>query len=149
MKFRSLVVALLLAALWPASLLRADEPILEFLAGLRAREYYDTALQYLDLLEQRGDLSAEVRQALPYERAITLYADARDQRNPEVRAKQFETARSLLAQFLKATPKHPKAAEANSDLGDLYMTQGRLLSQQARGLPGQAERAARQTQARG
>lgn len=149
MKLRSLIGALLLVAVCQASLLRADEPTLEFLAGLRAREYYDTALEYLDYLEKKGDLSPEVKQAIPYERAVTLSADAREQRNPENQSKQLETARTLLQQFIQSSPRHVKAAEANSDLGQLYMTRGRLLAQQARSLPGQAERATLQVQARG
>ena len=32
----------------------AEEPVLEFVEGLRERQYFDTALEYLDAVQQRS-----------------------------------------------------------------------------------------------
>lgn len=148
MRIRSLAAALLLALLLPGGVTRGEEPILPFLAGLRAREYYDTGLQYLDSLEKRSDLPAEIRQVIPYERAAFLSAQARELRDPAEQAKQLESARLLLTKFLASGAKHPRIADANSDLGQLLLTRGRMQLLQLRSSGNPAQRATLQKQAR-
>ena len=52
----------------------AEEPILEFVEGLRERQYFDTALEFLDAAPQRADVSPELRDVIDLERAKTLQA---------------------------------------------------------------------------
>ena len=67
---------------------QAAEPVRAFVDGLRDRGYYDTALAYLDQLEQQGKLPVELKELLPYERAQTLLASARDLNNVDAQRQQ-------------------------------------------------------------
>ena len=56
-----LVLVAGLGLLWFTGPARAAEPVQAFVDGLRDRGYYDTALAYLDQLEQQGKLPVELR----------------------------------------------------------------------------------------
>jgi len=75
-------VLVLLAVACQHSLCGAVEPARAFLEGLRARGYYDTALEYLDQMASSPLAPTEFKEALPYERGVTLIAAARTQRDP-------------------------------------------------------------------
>jgi cellulose synthase operon protein C len=113
------------------------EPYLEFIKGLRDREYHDLALQYIDELEQRPGVPAEIREVLSYEKAVTLLEGARSVRSPEAQGKQLDQARAALEQFLKASPNHPHAAQANSELAQVFVGKGKVEVLQSRS-PGNA-----------
>ncbi len=123
---RKLICVVILGALFsPGTLARGEEQPEQFLEGLRSRGYYDFALYYLDKLEERSDLPAEIKQVIPYERAITLLDGARTINNPEVRAEQLDRAVAQLDAFTRANPNHPLAAKANTE-------QARILIEKAR-----------------
>ncbi|MFN0054632.1 MAG: hypothetical protein ACKV0T_20870 [Planctomycetales bacterium] len=126
----------------------AGEPYLQFVKGLRDREYYDTALLYLDQIEERGNLPPEIKQVLPFERAVTLLEGARATRNPEAQGRQFDQARGYLEQFLQANPQHPLAAQANTELAQVYLGKGRMFTLQSRSTGKGAQKEDLQKQAR-
>ncbi|HRA86815.1 MAG TPA: hypothetical protein PK992_02060, partial [Planctomycetaceae bacterium] len=61
----------------------SQEPVLEFVEGLRQRQYFDTALEYLDFAQLQPGLSADVRDVIDLERAKTLQAMGSTSRVPE------------------------------------------------------------------
>ena len=106
--------------------LQAVEPVQAFTEGLRDRGYYDTALAYLDQLEQQGNLSPELKELLPYERAQTLLASARDLNNVDAQRQQLDAAEAAFQQFAKGAPQHPLAAQANTWRGRILFEKARV-----------------------
>ena len=110
----------------------AVEPYLEFVEQLRDREYFDTALEYLEAIEGRQDLPEDVKALIPFEKAETLILLAKVQRNPDAANATLSRAQAFLEQFLKANPDHPKAAKANSDAANVLVGKGKVAVLQAR-----------------
>ncbi len=105
----------------------AGEPYLKFLEGLRERQYYDTAMQYLQTLEERPDVPQEIKQILPYERALTLLASSGYVQSPEAQTEQLDQAQAFLEKFLKDSPKHELAPRANTELANIMLGKARVL----------------------
>ena len=125
----------LIAGLWLVSsgVASAEEPVLEFLEGLRERQYFDTALEYLDVAQQRSELSAAIRDLIDLERAKTLQAMGTSSRVPEDRDLYLQQAKEALQKFTSAHSNHPQAAFANSMLGELLLERARTLIWQMEG----------------
>lgn len=126
MKLRRLIVlgsGIILSAVLTAT---GAEPYLEFVEGLRKRDYHDYAILYLEKLESRADVPAEIKEIIPFEKAITLVEGARQVRSPEVQTKQLDQARGYLEQFLKASPTHPQAGRANTELANVIVGKGKV-----------------------
>ncbi len=130
------------------SRLSAAEPYLEFVEGLREREYYDTAMDYLEWAETRPDLPPEVKEIIPFEKATTLIQLSKVQRNPETANATLSRAQAFLEQFLKASPNHPKAAKANSDAANVLVGKGKVAVMQAKSPANANKRAEFQKQAK-
>ena len=111
---------------------RAAEPMREFLDGLRARQYFDWAILYLDQLQERSDLPADLKAIIPYERAVTLSESAKHSVSPETQQRQLDQALGFLEQFTKESPKHPLAATANSTRAGLLLSKARVDIMQAK-----------------
>ncbi len=119
----------LISAVWVLCIAltgHAAEPVQSFVEGLRDRGYYDIALMYLDQQEQRGNLPAELKELLPYERAQTLLASARDLNNLDAQRQQLDAAEAAFQQFAKASPGHPLAAQANTWRGRILFEKARV-----------------------
>lgn len=99
----------------PIRNVHAAEPYLEFVEGLRARGYYDTALDYLNQIEQRSSTPAEIKTVIPYQRAQTLQQGANSLVSLEDRRLQLDRAEQELSRFVAASSGHPLAARANYD----------------------------------
>jgi len=126
----------------------ADEQYSEFLRGLRDRQYFDTAIFYLDQLATRPDLPDDVRQLIPYEKALTLLESSKASRSPDKQAEQLEQALGYLAQFTKESPNHPKAADANSERAQILLEKARVEIAQSRSPANQGVRGDFQKRAR-
>lgn len=104
----------------------AAEPMREFLDGLRQRQYFDWALLYLEQLQDKPDLPAELRVLIPYERAMTLSESARHSVSPETQQRQLDQALGFLEQFTRESPQHPLAATANSTRAGILLNKARV-----------------------
>jgi tetratricopeptide (TPR) repeat protein len=122
------------AVLWltAAAVLPAQEPYQEFTRALRDRNHHDMALYYLDLLATRPGVPDDVRQVIPYEKAITLLESSRITRSPERQLEQLDQALAFLEQFVKDTPNHPQAADANSERAQILIGKARVEILQAK-----------------
>ena len=105
---------------------QAAEPVQAFVEGLRDRGYYDTALAYIDEMERQGKLPLELKELLPYERAQTLLASARDLNNVDDQRQQLDAAQAAFQQFAKNSPTHPLAAMANTWRGRILFEKARV-----------------------
>ncbi len=118
-----LTLFVLLAGAPPA---RGDERILDFLHGLRARDDFDLAILFLEQLEKRDNLPADLKTVLPYEKAVTFLESVKTERSPDKQSKNLDSARGFLEEFLKANPDHPLSAQANSELANVYLGKARV-----------------------
>lgn len=110
----------------------ADEPpYFEFVQGLRAKHMPDLALEYLQTLSTRR-LPADQAVLVPLELAKTRIELATMEADDGRRAALQATARSEFEAFLKANPKHPRAAEANLEIARLAVLQGKAQLSRAR-----------------
>lgn len=126
----------------------AERP-LDFLEALRRRDYFDYAILYLEELEGRSDLSAEVREVLSYERGMTLLDNARSSRDPETQGRLYDEARVQFEKFLKDHPEHPLAGSANTEVAQVFTGKAQALVLQANSPNNSGRRAELQQQARG
>ncbi len=128
---------------------RAEERFLDFVHGLRERDYFDLALIYLDRLQARADVPDEVKQVIDYERALTLLEGVKAERSPDKQSAQLDQARGYLESFLKAHNDHPLAATASSELANVYLGKARVEIIKARNPSNSAEKPKFQQAARG
>src|SRR5882724_6792089 len=106
MKLHRSILLLLGILFLAAPTVRAAEPYLEFVNELRRLDYHDYALIYLEKLEKRADVPADIKEVIPFEKGITLVDGARREHSPEGQTRQLDLARGFLEQFLKASPNH-------------------------------------------
>ena len=107
--------------------IQADEPHSDFIEGLRKQKFFDTALEYVDNLEKRVDVPAELAETLDLERGVTYREMAAASRVPEDREQALTRAEQALKKFTSEHPGHPRAAFANSELGELLFERARSL----------------------
>lgn len=106
----------------------AGEPAEEFLKRLRAAKYFDTAVVYLDRLDEYPGVSPELSSAIALEKAQTFIEAARSKRNSDGRDEWLGQAAAQLTEFLKQES-HPRVSEARLQLGKLQMVRAlQLLS---------------------
>jgi hypothetical protein len=126
----------------------AEEPYLDFVRGLRDRGYFDTAVYYLDTLATRSNLPDDMRQLIPYEKAVTLLENSKVTRSPEKQVEQLDQALAFLEQFVKESPNHPNVADANSERAQILIGKARVEIVQSRSPANQAAKADYQKRAR-
>jgi hypothetical protein len=126
----------------------ADEPPhLEFARGLREKHYTDLALEYLEKLAKKPP-SPEVECLLPLELAKTRLDLAKAESENSKRLALYHQARQELDAFLKNNPQHPRVAEAQLELVNVTVLQGKTQLTKALRLKSAAAREAEALKAR-
>jgi len=153
MTFRLSGYLVLLAWLIPLALVptisaRGEEPYLEFVQGLRDQQYYDYAILYLDQIGARPNVPAEVKQVIPYQKAMILLDGSKRARTPEKQTEQLVQALAFLEQFVKDSPNHANAGDANSDRALILLGMGRVEILQSRSPANQGSKRELQAKAR-
>lgn len=100
--------------------LHADEPAAEFIKRLRAARYFDTAIAYLDRIDQYPGVDPELIKAIALEKAQTFIDAAGAARSNDARIDSLGKAEQQLTEFLKQSD-HPRTSEARLQLGKLQM----------------------------
>lgn len=134
-----LLVASLVAGFIPgAELARGADPTLDFLAALRRAGLHDTSIEYIDSLDAADDVADDVRQRLPYERAMALAEQARQTPKAEDRRELAAEAAAAFETVAHSDPGSETAILALREAANLHAeTALAALSRQAR-LPAQA-----------
>ena len=143
---RLLAIVLFISATQVA---HSDEPIVDFLEGLRQRKYFDTALIHIEELSERRDIPKDVADTLSLERGITYRALGAASRIPEDREQALTQAELALKKFVADQPNHPRAAFANAELGQLLFDKARSLIWDSESPSNAARKAELQNSARG
>jgi tetratricopeptide (TPR) repeat protein len=138
--------------LWTSwATIRADEDprtALRFLQELRDRGLYDLALEYIDQLRVDPALPADIKVVLDYQEGRTQIDEAAKTGDLVHRRELLEQARTKLESFVKAQPKHPLAREARVQSARMLVERGHLALLLADDAQDQAQKTARQTEAR-
>src|SRR5205823_11650572 len=124
------VIAVALAM--AAGVRAAEVDHLEFIRGLRARNYPDLALEYLDELAKKPGLPPALGQQLPFERAKTLLDLASTEPEPGKQAALYAETQQQLEAFIRAHAASPLAAEANLELARILVQQAKAKLHKAR-----------------
>ena len=127
---------------------RAEELYQDFVRGLRERQYFDTAIYYLDQLATRPDVPKEIQELIPFEKAATLLESSRQSRSPERQLEQLDQALAFLEQFVKDSPNHSKVADANSERAQILIGKARVEILQSKAPANQGAKGAYQERAR-
>lgn len=139
--FRSLragaVVAGLLLSLSAAAGLAADgnapaEATRQLLDRLGERQMPDVVLWVLDRVAADPDAPADLKQEVPFRRAVALLGKSRTESNLKQRTETLAAAEQELDTFLKASPGGPRAIEAYTQKGNLQIERGRSKADQAK-----------------
>ncbi len=117
---------LVINLLMSTSIAVAAEPVMEFLNGLRERRYYDSALFYIEQMENNKSLPPELVQVLSYERGQTLLQSAKSLLNLDAQRKQLDAAQAAFEVFVKANPNHALAGRANTARGQILLEKARV-----------------------
>ncbi len=106
---------------------RSEEPARAFLSALRERRYFDTAMEYLDSIENSPLVPAAVRATLPLERGKILADLGAIERDRGRQDELLAQAESAFKSFIQQQPNHPMVSEARRKLGSLLVVRARTL----------------------
>ena len=120
----TLALAVSLAAV---ASLSAEEPHLDFVRALRARQYNDLALEYLQKISPNA--SPELAKELPLEFARTRLELAKHEHENSRRVALYAQARKDLEAVLKANPE--REGEARLEIAQVAVLQGKAQLHQA------------------
>ena len=112
--------------------LQAKEPYLEFVQGLRERQYFDSAMLYLQSLETRENVPEEIKQVIPFEKAVTMLRSSQFSQNPDAQSELLDQAQAYLEQFIKNSPRHELVARANTELARILLGKAQVLTWKSR-----------------
>ncbi len=108
------------------------EPARQFIQGLRERGYYDTAVDYLNMMKTSKLAPVDLKETMLFDLGSTLIEASRLQRDVALREKQLDEARDALTRFVGQQPDHPLVNSANSQLGNLLVERSRIKMEQAK-----------------
>ncbi|RIK79726.1 MAG: hypothetical protein DCC67_10180 [Planctomycetota bacterium] len=120
-----------------ASLCAADRNA-DFVAALRQQGWDDTAVDYLAWVERSPLMTPAFAAELPYQRALSLAAQAGQVKNGTERERLQSEAAAAFEQYAKSRPESPTALEAQREAANLYASQGLATLAAAERLPEQA-----------
>jgi hypothetical protein len=109
---------------------QGDEPVEQYIQGLKERGYFDSALAYLEASAAKGTITAELRERLDYERAAILVEGLRIVQDENQRNENLDQAQELLTGFIENHPRHPYVSFAQRLLGELLVGKSRLIMEQ-------------------
>ncbi len=120
---------LAIGGFWQAGMASAAEEATVFLEELRARGYYDTANEYLDMIAKTDLVDDEFKKSIPYEQALNLKSEAQTKTDPRVRDTTLMEAIEKFKDFAKSQPNHSKATSVKMEIGNVYnaLAQARIL----------------------
>ncbi|HVX10752.1 MAG TPA: hypothetical protein VHC22_06195 [Pirellulales bacterium] len=131
-RFVLLASAALACVLWlQAGPIAAEEAYERFLEGLKEQGLFDVALDYLGLMQTSPLITEGQKQELAFEEGRLLVDNARAENDATAKTKLLDRARDRFADFIKTNPSNPKAATAETELGNVLVERGRSLLDQA------------------
>ncbi|HCK41574.1 MAG: hypothetical protein CMJ72_10100 [Planctomycetaceae bacterium] len=112
----------------------------QFLAGLRERGWHDTAIEYLDQIEEDPLASPEFIKRSGFERGVSWAAMAKQTPSPKKQLELISKATSEFLRYAKNNLNSRYQVEALSQAGNLFLQQSLGKLSKADRLPKQADR---------
>ncbi|HUY89757.1 MAG TPA: hypothetical protein VMV10_13570 [Pirellulales bacterium] len=109
----------------------AEEAYEKFIGGLKDQGLYDIALEYVRSMKDSPLITQEQREEIPLKEGELLVDSAQAERDTATKFKQLDQARERFESFIKANSSHPKAADAELQLGAVLVVRGNSLVEQA------------------
>ena len=109
----------------------AEEAYARFLDGLKEQGLFDMALDYLEQMKSSPLLSDAQKQDIPFDEGLLLVANARAEFDAAAKSKLLDQARDRFTSFVQGNPSSPKAAVAETELGNVLVERGRSFLEQA------------------
>lgn len=109
----------------------ADEPAKKFLDKLRENEYFDVAVDYLDVMSDSPLASADFKARIPFEKAETLLSAASSTRDIILIQQHLDKADQHLKEFAQGNPDPKLLAESKRILARTLFGRGNLANIQA------------------
>lgn len=134
--------------LFTASFAQSAEPYMKFLQGLRALNYYEYAIFYLDQIEADPETPTAIKTVLPYERALTHLAKSKTSKGSEAKNKELDLALGFLEQFVKDNARHELLGQANSQRAKILLERAKVEIFESRSPSNQESRGEYQKRAR-
>lgn len=122
---------------------------LEFVRALQERGYYDFAVEYLEMLQQAGDLPEELAEVYDLEMSKCLRGAANFAYDAKQAAEWMDRAQKHLDKFLAEKPNHPEAVSALVSVGSFSVDHALRLVREAKALEKKDEKQAAQLLAQG
>ena len=110
----------------------AAEPAEAFLQGLEDHGLNDMAMEYLERIESSPLCPPEFKPVIDYKAGIILVAEAGTVRSISERAKRLDAARQRFERFLAEHAGHKLASNATTQLANVLVERGRMLSDESR-----------------
>ncbi|WP_435022079.1 tetratricopeptide repeat protein [Tundrisphaera sp. TA3] len=145
---RAIAPALVIAGIASPAIAEDPRVAADFLQGLRDREYFDLALEYLGTLRESPDTPAELKTLIDYEEARCLIGEAARSSDLEAARQTLDRAKSKIDAFVKANPDLPQTTEALVELAHLLYERGRIIARIAEEQRTPADTQARLSEAR-
>jgi hypothetical protein len=101
--------------------LNAGEPDIQFLDAMRGAGYYDEALLYLKRMSTSPLATSAFRQAIPYQRGMTLIGASRRTTDNLKRTRMLRSAEVSLREFVDNHSQHPLRTQAQIQLGNVLV----------------------------
>lgn len=150
MKIARLVGVVCLCVSGLSGVVRAAEVRpLEFVHALQERGYYDFAVEYLEMLQQAGDLPEEIAEVFDLEMSKCLRGAANFAYDAKQAAELMDRAQKHLDRFLAEKPNHPEAVSALVSVGSFSMDHALRLIREAKAMEKKDEKQAAQLLAQG
>lgn len=99
---------------------------------LGERQMHDVTLWVLDRVVANPDAPGDLKQEVPFRRAVALIGTSRTESNSKRRSEILDSAERELEAYLKAMPAGPRAIEAYTQKGNLQIERGRNKVDQAK-----------------
>ncbi|MFT7633392.1 MAG: tetratricopeptide (TPR) repeat protein [Mariniblastus sp.] len=131
MKRLALFVAMLAGWGLAGTNVSADEPAQAFLEALRDNGYHDVAIEYLESLKSSSLVSAEFKQALPFELAQTIIGSTANMRDVAGIETRLDQAQQLLTDYASGNQPLEVSAKTLHYQGNLLYRRSKIYVTQA------------------
>jgi hypothetical protein len=146
----AVIVAALVAAVVSSSAGRALalDRDLAYLHSLQTRGFGDVAVNYLETLDKKNELSPGVREVFDLEMSKSLRAEAQNPPDPAQRGALLAKSQKFLDQFVKNNPNHPEALQAQVSSAEMMFDHAQEMISASRAIKDKTEKATSLTQSR-
>ncbi|WP_157732094.1 hypothetical protein [Thermogutta terrifontis] len=123
----ALVIGLMVGGKASEALSQESDIHRRFLEALKLRGYFDTAVEYLDMLAGDPSCPPELKEMIDYEAGKALLGAAQASRVAQTREQLLTAAVARLKKFVQEHPQHPAVPEATAEMAQALIERAKGL----------------------